>query len=316
MTLAALALCLAALSASPAAARAPRLTVPKAKLAAAFHCKGKLAGARSEPILLSSGTGSTGGDLYLLMKPALDRYGHPVCYVDYPQYTTADLQVSAQYLVYAIRRASRAADRPLAVYGISQGALLPRIAITYWPGLAAKVTDVIAAAGTQHGTTVGRGGCSAGNPCAPALWQQIAGSNFLRALNRQPDESPGATAWTTVRSLNDQVVQPQSGRHPTSALEGASNILIQSVCPGRHRDHAGTIADSVTFAALVDAVAHRGPARIARLPADVCAKEFAPGIDDQAAAAGIAAYYGVLVDRIFNRVPKVPAEPHVRSWAS
>jgi hypothetical protein len=29
----------------------------------------------------------------------------------------------------------------------------------------------------------------------------------------------------------------------------------------------------------------------------------------------IAAYYGVLADRILNRVPKVPAEPRVRAWA-
>jgi hypothetical protein len=273
----ALATCLAALLASPAAARAPQVTVPRAKLAAAFHCSGRLAGATREPILLSTGTGSTGGDEYALMKPALDRYGHPVCYVDYPQYATADVQVSVQYLVYAIRRTARAAGRPIVVYGISQGALLPRIAITYWPGLAAQVTDVIAAAGTQHGTTAGRGGCSASSPCAPALWQQMAGSDFLRALNRQPDESPGATAWTTVRSLSDQVVQPQGGRHPTSALRGASNILIQSVCPGRNRDHVGTVADSVTFAALVDAVAHRGPARVARSHRTSATRSTRPG---------------------------------------
>ena len=29
----------------------------------------------------------------------------------------------------------------------------------------------------------------------------------------------------------------------------------------------------------------------------------------------IAAYYGVLINRIFNQVPKTPKEPRVRNWA-
>src|SRR4051794_5658319 len=284
---------IALLAAAPASAE-PQLTVPQAKLAAAFHCNGKIRNATKEPILLSTGTGATGGELYASLKPVLDRYGHPSCYVDFPDYTTADVQISAQYLVFAIRKTERLADRSLAIYGISQGALLPRIALTYWPSLGRKVTDVIAAAGTQHGTTVGEGSCSSSTPCAPAIWQQAADSNFLRALNGQPDESPGQTSWTTVRSLNDQVVQPQNGPHPTSALEGASNILIQRVCPGKKQDHIGTIFDSVTFAALVDAVAHRGGAKTSRFPASTCSTKYARPLDEQQTDNAIAAYYGVL----------------------
>src|SRR3954452_8865445 len=162
----------ALLAAAPASAAEPQLTVPQADLAAAFHCNGKINHATKEPILLSTGTGATGGELYASLKPVLDRYGHPSCYVDYPDYTPADVQISAQYLVFAIRKAERLADRPIAIYGISQGGLLPRIALTYWPSLGRKVTDVIAAAGTQHGTTASVGSpCSASNPCAPAIWQ-------------------------------------------------------------------------------------------------------------------------------------------------
>ena len=303
------------LCAAPAAAE-PQLTVPRSDLAAAFHCSDGIENAAKEPILLSTCTGATGGELYASLKPVLDRYRHPSCYVDYPDYTTADVQISAQYLVFAIRRTRQLADRPLAIYGISQGALLPRIALTYWPSLGPKVTDVIAAAGTQHGTTVEFGQpCSASNPCAPAIWQQVAGSNFLRALNGQPDESPGATSWTTVRSLNDEVVQPQDGAHPTSALKGAANILIQRVCPGKQQNHIGTIFDSVTFAALVDAVAHPGAAKTSRFPADTCSHKYARPLDEQTTDNAIAAYYGVLINRIFTQVPKVPREPRVRNWA-
>ena len=311
----AVAILLSAATPAGAPAAEPQLTVPRAQLAAAFHCPDSVRSATREPILLSTGTGATGGELYASLKPVLDAYRRQACYVDFPDFTTADVQVSAQYLVFAIRREARIADRPLAVYGISQGALLSRIALTYWPSLGPNVTDVIAAAGTQHGTTVEvPPGCSESNPCAPALWQQGAGSNFLNALNAQPDESPGPTSWTTVRSLNDEVVQPQNGRHPTSALRGASNILIQRVCPGKQEGHIGTVFDSVTWAALLDAVAHRGPAKASRLPASVCARKYARPLDEQQTDSAIAAYYGVLINRIANQVPKVPREPRVRAW--
>ena len=60
-----------------------------------------------------------------------ERYGHPVCYVDFPDFTTADIQVSVQYLVYGLRREFRMAGCKVAVFGISQGGLLPRFALTY-----------------------------------------------------------------------------------------------------------------------------------------------------------------------------------------
>jgi hypothetical protein len=299
--------------AGPAAA-APPLKVDRTELEAAFHCDGKIANASSEPVMLSTGTLATGVDLFNSLRGAFDAYPHPVCYVDYPDFTTADIQDSVQYLVFGLRRMARMAGRPVAVYGISQGALLPRVALTYWPRLARKVTDVIAIAGTQHGTTVDVGpACSSDDPCPPAFFQQATGSNFLRALNRQPDESPGKTSWTTVRTLDDEVVQPQTGEHPSSALKGAANLVIQEVCPGRHTSHIGAVYDSVSFAALVAAVAHEGPARALRLPGDVCSHKYATGLDEGQTDAVLAASLGVLLSHL-PLVPKVAQEPRVRGW--
>jgi hypothetical protein len=118
-----------------------------------------------------------------------------------------------------------------------------------------------------------------------------------------------------VRSTTDETVQPQTGPHPTSALTGATNIAIQSVCPGRQVSHIGTILDSVTFAAFTDAVAHDGAARVARLPKDVCAHPYAPGLDEQATSGVVGASLGVIGDRLANQVPKVSAEPPVRTYA-
>ena len=310
----AVALC-ALVGATPAAAADPPLTVPKAKLDAALHCHGKLVGAKRQPIMLVTGTGATGDEAYAIGKGAFDAYRHPVCTVDFPAFTTADIQVSVQYLVNGIRAMERRSGQPIAIFGISQGGLLPRWALTYWPSLRAKVTDVLAAAGTQHGTTVGDLGPCATDGCPPAVWQQAAGSQLLAAIDAQPDETPGPTAWTTVRSTSDETVQPQTGPHPTSALKGATNIVIQSVCPGRTVSHIGTALDSVTFAAFADALSHAGAARVARLPKDVCAHPYGPGLDAGATDAVLGASGGLLADRLANQVPRVTAEPAVRAYA-
>jgi hypothetical protein len=295
----------------------PRLTVSKAKLDAALKCTEGVTDATRTPIMLVTGTGASGDEAYAIGKPAFDAYGAPVCWVNFPDYTTADVQVSVQYLVSGLRTMSRRAGRPVAVFGISQGGLLPRIALTYWPSLRAKVSDVIAAAGTQHGTTVaGSTDCRVKKLlCTPATFQQAAGSQFLKALNNgNRDETPGPTSWTTVRSSTDATVKPTTGSRPTSALEGASNVLIQSVCPGRNVTHIGTALDSVTFALIDDALTHEGPARVSRLPAEVCNHPYAPGLDE-ASTTNLITAAGSLTAGRSDSEPKVRREPPVQSWA-
>jgi triacylglycerol lipase len=294
---------------APAHAADPPLTVPTAKLAANVHCDAAVRGAKVTPLMVVTGTGASGSEAYAIGKAPLVKFGHPVCFVDFPAFTTGDIQVAVQYLVYGLRVEYARAGRPIAVLGISQGGLLPRVALDYWKSLRSKVSDVVAAAGPQHGTNLAR--CSAAQPCSPAGWQQRAGSNFLKAVNSQPDETPGPTAWTTTRSVNDETVEPQTGKHPTSSLQGATNILIQDVCPGRKVSHIGTVLDSVTFAALADAIAHRGPAKVSRLPKDVCAHPYAPGFDETNGAAIIKGA-GTLTNG-GRKVPTVKKEPVVRA---
>lgn len=318
---AACALLVAALGSLPSAARAaapggPRLTVPRSDLRAALKCHGAIEDATTTPLMLVTGTGTTGDQLYALGKASLDAYGHPVCYVNLPDFTTADIQVSVEYLVSGLRREFDLAGRKVAVFGISQGGLLARFALTYWPDLRRKVGDVVSVAGTQHGTTVGAGLCSSATPCTPAAWQQLRGSDLLRAIDGQPDETPGAVSYTTLRTLTDESVQPQTGARPASALQGASNIVIQDVCPGRTTTHIGAAADSVTFAAFTDAVRHRGrgkqgAAKVARLPSDVCDHPYATGLDEPTIDAFLAAS-GDVVGAQVAAAPVVASEPKVR----
>ena len=88
------------------------------------------------------------------------------------------------------------------------------------------------------------------------------------------------------------------------------------MCPGRTTTHIGTAVDSVTFAAFVDAIAHRGrgkrgAAKVSRFPDDVCDQPYAPGLDEAKTSAFLSASGG-LIDSQQAEAPKVPAEPRVR----
>ena len=99
------------------------------------------------------------------------------------------------------------------------------------------------------------------------------GSDLLRAINAQPDETPGDVSYTTVRSATDETVQPQTGKHPTSALKGATNVLIQDVCPGRDHEahrHGDGLGDlrAVRGRGRHDGKGRKGAGSVKRLPAE------------------------------------------------
>ena len=309
-------------AAAPAGASEPKLEVPQAKLKASLHCYGDQKAPGKVPIMLVTGTGASGQEAYTIGKGAFEAYGSPVCTVDFPYFTTGDIHVAVQYLAYGIRQQYRmAGNRKIGVFGISQGGLLPRVALTYWPSLRPMVSDVIAAAGTQHGTTAGGNEalsrCET-DGCIPAGWQQRAGSNLLKTLNSYRDETPGPTSWTTVRSSSDETVQPTTGPNPTSSLKGATNILIQDVCPGRTVSHIGTAVDSVTFAAIRDAIENKGPAKVSRFAGNVCDSLYAPGLDPAATGLLVGAAGGLTGGRNSGGnggAQTVKAEPKVPAWA-
>jgi len=199
--------------------------------------------------------------------------------------------------------------------------VLPRWALTFWPDLRRQVTDVVSIAATQHGTTGGPLGSayidSACRPtvgCPPAIWQQRIGSRFLSELNAR-DETPGRTSWTTVRILNDGIVQPQQPPRPTSSLRGARNLLVEAVCPGRATGPFAAPYDSVSFASLLDAIEHRGGARASRFPKGVCDRPYGSGLDPPRTTQRIDATLGLFLERVVTSGLKAKAEPALRRYA-
>ena len=306
---------LVGLTAPPAVtAGGPELDQPIAALRDATTCQPKeaLRSARGV-VLLVHGTGEKSAETWSWSyQPALRADGFATCTVQLPDHGLGDLTVAAEYVVVAIRKAARLAGGPIAVVGHSQGGALPVWALKFWPDLGAKVTDVVSLAGPFAGTQLGNELCTSGQ-CAPLAWQLRQGSNHVAALRNAP--LPDDLDVTSVSTQYDEIVRPQP---EASQLDGATNVLLQDVCPQDPSEHAMILGDPVAYALAFDALTHAGPAEPARLPADTCQQAFIPNGDPAGSHVflqGVARFATGLTDprRWVDREPPVPA--YARSWA-
>jgi hypothetical protein len=311
---------LAAVLAMPAAADAafappdtpgPPLSVPRAKLASALDCSGGVKRASRAPVLLVPGTTLSPEVEYSWnWEPALSRLGWPYCAVTLPNDAMSDIQISGEYVVYAIRRMHARSHRRVDLIGHSQGGMLPRWALRFWPRTRGMVDDVVGLSPSNHGTVDAIPACSAG--CAPAFWQQRTGSNFLRALNSYQETFQGIS-YTNAYTRTDEVVVPNLGPAASSSLRGGggkiANIAIQDVCPADPAEHLaiGTY-DNTAYVLAIDALSHRGPANPRRVPGSACNHPFMPGVDPSTFLSD----YGhelTYIGRVIATTPTVPHEP-------
>ena len=116
------ALALAA-SAAPAAAHAdPPLDVAPGALRAALQCPARFAHRDRNPVLLVHGTGLNADESWdWNYELALPPSGYDWCAVTLPDRALGDIQVSAEYVVYAIERIHALTHRRLTVITHSQG---------------------------------------------------------------------------------------------------------------------------------------------------------------------------------------------------
>jgi triacylglycerol esterase/lipase EstA (alpha/beta hydrolase family) len=313
-----LALVLLLSAAAPAAAQerfappdrpGPALSVPRAELDKALGCSRQpLEGATRAPVLLVQGTGATAKDNWSwTYEPALTKRGIPWCHVDLPEQATQDVQRSGEFVVHAIRTMHARAGRRIALIGHSQGGMVPRWALRFWPDTRAMVDDLIGFAPSNHGTTEARD-CTGGG-CSAASTQQSDQSAFMQALNSAAETWKGIS-YTSVYTRIDQTVRPnddaETGSSSLRTGEGRrTNVAIQDVCPVAKSEHLaiGTV-DPIAYALAMDALAHDGPADPRRVPPTVCAEPFHEGInpatfatDVAAAVASFQGYRAKTVDR-------------------
>ena len=287
----------------------PPLSVPKAELDAALRCSEQpLEGATRAPVLLVQGTGATAKDNWSwTYEPALTRRGIPWCHVDLPEHATQDVQRSGEFVAHAIRTMHARSGRRIAILGHSQGGMVPRWALRFWPDTRALVDDLVGFAPSNHGTTEARD-CADGG-CSAASTQQSDRSAFMRALNSYAETWAGIS-YTSIYTRIDQTVRPNENAETgsSSLRTGAgrrTNVAIQDVCPNAKSEHLaiGTV-DPIAFALAMDALGHAGPADPKNVPLSVCAEVFHEGVDPvtgpasaAAAVASFQSYEAKTVDR-------------------
>jgi triacylglycerol esterase/lipase EstA (alpha/beta hydrolase family) len=295
----------------------PALTVTPAQLAAVLQCSKGVDHAAKAPVLLVQGTGATAKDNWSwTYEPALDKLGIPWCAVDLPDHATSDVQVAGEYVVAAIRDVHARAGRKVDIIGHSQGGMVPRWALRFWPDTRAMVDDVIGFAPSNHGTTQAAAGCKDG--CAAADWQQSDTSNFMKALNSRQETFKGIS-YTVVFTHTDEVVQPNmNAATGSSALRTGdgriTNVATQEICPNDVNEHLIIgLYDPVAYALAVDALTHDGPADPARVPITTCAQMFHPGINPVTFPADAAA---ALADFEGYKAKDLPAEPPLACYTT
>ncbi|WP_051362165.1 esterase/lipase family protein [Solimonas soli] len=259
----------------------PRLATDQATLDAALDCT-DFTHPDKPPVLLVHGTFTAGLEQYeWTYKPLLVERGFDVCIVTYPDRGLGDMQISAEYVVNALRRIRAGSGRKVAVIGHSQGVAVPRWAIKWWRSAREAVDDFVMEAGPNHGTTSAAPltalipKLTGGATGLPAVFYQFdPDSNFMKATNAG-DETPGDISYTSLYSgFYDELVEPVRPV-PTAALDygrdnpNVANILLQDVCPGRFVDHVTIgLNDALAFALALDAITHPGPASVERVLAD------------------------------------------------
>lgn len=315
----------------------PMLETAQETLDNAIHCT-DLSHPDKPTVLLVHGTFTAGQEQYEWNYiPLLSARGFDVCTVTYPDRGFGDQQISAEYVVNALRRLHAQTGRKLAMIGHSQGVSVPRWALKWWPSARNAVDDFILLAGPNHGTEIADPTLILANlglplpplgsvvPLLPEAFRQFPPySAFIQATNRD-DETPGSIDYTAVYTLTDELIQPVTPV-PTAALEfgqnnpRVTNLLIQDLCPLQIVDHVtiGT-TDAVAFALAIDAITHPGPADTQRAGGAALCTNIPIIADPVLATAGVPALLAILQSDIAAGAPDLhlsstePAlKPYVR----
>jgi pimeloyl-ACP methyl ester carboxylesterase len=317
--IACLAACLGLIAAATATAAAPTavttdpvITVPAPELRAAIDCRGDLAHARRDPILLIPGTFGWGwinwGWNYQKLLPAR---GWPACTVSLPANGAGDIQLASQYVVHAIRMMTAVSGRKVWLMGHSQGGLEARWALRWWPDLRADVAGVITLAAPNGGALYPSQHCIAPSTCAASLYQMKTDSAFLKVLNRGRDLTWGLP-WVALSTTSDTVfVLP-----PEAALAGAQNVEVQSLCPSHQVQHVNLAFDGPTSAIVLDALEHSGHVALDRINRAVCNTVTMPGVSVSLANKMLTRYDVILAHDLGPTGPRAVGEPPLACYVT
>ncbi|ESZ95379.1 hypothetical protein SBOR_4235 [Sclerotinia borealis F-4128] len=267
-------------------------SVDEKTLRAAIYIPPGFTWGKKQPVVMSPGTGVYGyvnfaSNIGKLL--ATTDYADPV-YLNIPNALLYDAQISAEYVAYALQYFYAMTSQKPAIVTWSQGSLDAQWAFKYWPSIPQIVTDHIAISPDYHGTALAYllcPGFATGNDivCTPSILQQTYESNFVTKLRSNNGDS-AYVPTTTVYSLTDEIVQPQSGTAASGFLNdargvGVSNTFLQAACAGLPAGglytHEGVLYNPVAYALVTDALRNEGPGSFDRV-GDQCGNVVAPGL--------------------------------------
>jgi hypothetical protein len=281
-----------------------------------LSCTPGVARSGRNPILLVPGTNLDPGPNYSWnYERAFQAMHWPYCAVTLPFHTMGDIQVAGEYMVNALRTMARTSGRRVDVLGYSQGGMLPRWALRFWPDTRSLVGDLVALDPSNHGTLDADAVCQ--GSCSPADWQQASDAHFESALNSGVETFAGIN-YTVVFSRTDEVVFPNLDASGSSSLHTGggriANIAVQDICPNDSSEHLAMGSyDAVAYALAVDAFTHPGTADPARVGPAVCAQPFQPGVNPATFPSDYAAYLSA-IGQAQQEAPTVSAEPPLECY--
>lgn len=302
----------------------PPLSVPTAVLAAALACSQSPTTASRDVTLFVPPTVFDPSEAYGWNYELALRARHwPYCTVTMPDHTDGDIQISAEYIVYAVRHLYALSHRQVVLFGWSQGASTsPRWALRWWPDVRPMVASLVGLAPVNEGgSNTVSGYCV--YECVPAAWQQVRRvdgqpPHFMEALNSVRQTFPGI-AYTDIYSLTDEVAGLNVVTPAVSPLPPAPNVLdvaVQQICPLLPVEHLDIPASSAAYAVAILALSHPG-----QLPelrdidrSTVCTQPFMPYVTAASFVSHEAAFAAVIPGRLTSG--EVTREPPLRCYVT
>lgn len=268
-----------------------KYTQPESDLRSSIFIPDTFTYGKKPPVILFPGTGSTGftafqGNFIPLLSNV--EWADPV-WVNVPELLLGDAQVNAEYAAYALNYIASLTKRDVSIIAWSQGNINTQWAFKYWPSTRKVTKDHVAISADYKGTILANFVDLSGLTNTPSVVQQEAGSNFIRTLRSDGDDSAYVPTTSVFSGFIDEIVQPQSGPGASAIINdarrvGVSNSEAQVICKGRLGGsiytHEGMLSSSLAFALAKDALTHSGPGKVSRLDlATVCSSYLAPGLE-------------------------------------
>lgn len=303
----------------------PALTLSREELDSAMQCSEGFGRKSGRAVLLVPGaTQTVDSNFSWNFIPAFDQAGIPWCAVDLPFSNTGELQNSSEYITHAIRTMFKTTKTKIAVVGFSQGGVMPRWTLKYFPDTRDMVEDMIGIAAANHGLIETNLACA--TPvigCITSFTQIAVDANWIDSLNEDGETFAGID-YTQVYTRTDEVAVPNFDEaNGVSSLRTGDgnrvNIATQDICPTNTADHflVGS-SDPVSFAIVSDALANPGVASLERVKAlapELCVTPFMPGVEPSMFPINFATKMMSTFAQSVALQPKSTEEPPLRCYA-